>query len=458
MKKWVKVTLGAVAAFFFFASLIAATVIYFGVSFYQAHKYFNEGVVAMDQRDYETAIPKFRAALAKHFQRIYRAYALGDLAYCEQLAGHCDDAIRDYTAALKLDSTLAWVYENRGWLYDESSQLDAAWKDFSEAIRIDPNTYHAHFKRGLIEMERKDIDGAIEDFSEAARIDPSSAVAYYESGVGYSIKKDYDRALASLDAAIEMNPRYVSALGERGYVYLEKSELDKAIADLSNAIRINHAYQVAYRARGFAFKDQNHWKEAISDFNKALELNPSDLAAREGRGSTYSAMREHDRAIADFTIVLQTWNSPHIYNRRGYVYYLKGDYDAAIADFREGVKAMPDDGSTLNNLAWFLATCPDPKFRNGNEAVTVATKACTVSHWREGFYVDTLAAAYAETNQFNEAIAYQIKAMSYGTLDPARIDEMKKRRALYEQHKPYRQTMTREGSDQNVGHESPAKL
>lgn len=443
MKKSVKIALGAVGAFFFCASLIASVAIYFGVSFYQAHQSFNEGALAMYRRDYETAISKFRVASARHFQKIYRAYALGDLAFCEQEMGRCEDAIRDYTAALKLDPTLAWAYENRGSLYDESAQLDAASKDFSEAIRLDPNLYHAHFNRGLIEIERKDIDAAIDDFSEAARIDPSSAAAYYHRGLGYSLKKDYDRALANLDATIGMNPNYAGALVERGYIYFEKSELDKAIADLDKAIRISPSYQGAYRTRGFAFKDQKHWQEAISDFNKALHLNSKDITALEGRASTYSSMGDQDRAVSDFTSILLTWNLPHIYNRRGYALYRKGDYDRAIADFREGEKLMPDDASTLNNLAWFLATCPDPKFRNGNEAVTFAMKACTVSQWREAFFVDTLAAAYAETNQFNEAIAYQTKAMSYNTLDPAKMDEMKKRRALYEQHKPYRQTITR---------------
>src|SRR5262249_56003063 len=31
--------------------------------------------------------------------------------------------------------------------------------------------------------------------------------------------------------------------------------------------------------------------------------------------------------------------------------------------------------STLNNLAWLLATCPDERFRNGREAVELAKKA-----------------------------------------------------------------------------------
>jgi tetratricopeptide (TPR) repeat protein len=442
MRKSVKITLGAIAAFLCCACVGAAAVIYFAVSFYQAQRLFNEGALAMNQRDYETAIAKFNGALGKHLDRTYRAYALGDLAFCEYSNGRCDDAVRDYTEALKLDPKLAWAYENRGLLRDESAETDQALQDFAEAIRLDPNSYHAHFSRGLIEMERKDPQGAIEDFSEAARIDPSSPAAYYNRGIAYSSKKDYDRALANFDAAIQINPTYATALAERGYVYLQKNELEKAIADLSASIRLRPGHQSTYRIRGFAFRDQKRWNEAISDFNKALHLNPKDIAALDGRASTYSQMGDQDRAITDFTAVLQDWDLPDVYYRRGSAYSRKGNYDRANLDLREAVKQAPEDEFALNNFAWFLATCPDGKFRNGNEAVANAMKACVVSRWRYAYHIDTLAAAYAEAGRFNEAIAYQIKAMSYDALDPGRLDEMDKRRALYEQHKPYRQTLS----------------
>ena len=443
MKKSVKIALGVVAAFLCLACLGAAAVVYFAVSFYQAHRLFNEGTLAMNRHDYETAIAKFNGALGKHLNGTYRAYAFGDLAFSEYSNGGCDDAVRDYTEALKLDPKLAWAYENRGLLHYESSETDAALQDFAEAIRLDPNSYHAHFSQGQIEIERKDLDAALEDFSEAARIDPSSAAAYYNRGLAYSYKKDYDRALANFDAAIQMNPNSATALAERGYVYLQKKELEKSIADLSASIRLQPRHESAYRMRGFAFREQKRWNEAISDFNKALQLNAKDMAALEGRASTYSQMGDQDHAIADFSAFLQDWNLPDIYYRRGLGYFRKGDYDRANLDFREGVKQAPEDASALNNFAWFLATCADAKFRNGNEAVDNAMKACLVSHWHDAYQVDTLAAAYAEAGKFNEAIAYEIKAVSYERLDPARLVEMEKRRALYQQHQPYRQPVAR---------------
>jgi Tfp pilus assembly protein PilF len=230
---------------------------------------------------------------------------------------------------------------------------------------------------------------------------------------------------------------------ERGYVYLRKRALDKAIADVSKAIEIDPTRAGAHRVRGFALADQKHWNEAISDFNKALKLNAADTSALEGRARTYSEMGDQDHAIADFNAILERWNLPYLFTSRGYAYSKKGDYDRAIADFREGVKLMPENDSSLNSLAWFLCTCPDGKFRNGNEAVTIAMKACMISQWSNAYEVDTLAAAYAETGQFSKALAYQDRAMSYDKLDKTRLDEMQRRRALYERGQPYREVRAR---------------
>jgi tetratricopeptide (TPR) repeat protein len=59
----------------------------------------------------------------------------------------------------------------------------------------------------------------------------------------------------------------------------------------------------------------------------------------------------------------------------------------------------------LNNLAWQLATSADPKTRDGRQAVELARRACELTQYRVTVMVGTLAAAYAEAGQFDEAIA-----------------------------------------------------
>ena len=86
--------------------------------------------------------------------------------------------------------------------------------------------------------------------------------------------------------------------------------------------------------------------------------------------------------------------------------------DQAIACFRQSVRLNPDQPEICNNLAWTLATHPDPKLRDGNEAVRLAEHACQLSAYRKTIMVGTLAAAYAEAGRFSEAVSTAGKSIA----------------------------------------------
>ena len=69
----------------------------------------------------------------------------------------------------------------------------------------------------------------------------------------------------------------------------------------------------------------------------------------------------------------------------------------------------------LNNLAWILATSPDDGLRNGTEAVRLAERACELTHYDEPLFIGTLAAAYAESGRFPEAVTTAEKAEQLAT-------------------------------------------
>ncbi len=66
----------------------------------------------------------------------------------------------------------------------------------------------------------------------------------------------------------------------------------------------------------------------------------------------------------------------------------------------------------LNNLAWALAACPNAQLRNGAEAVELATRACELTGYQNPTPLATLAAAYAETGQFREAVSLAEQAQA----------------------------------------------
>jgi len=65
----------------------------------------------------------------------------------------------------------------------------------------------------------------------------------------------------------------------------------------------------------------------------------------------------------------------------------------------------------MNNLAWALATCPDPAVRNPAEAIQLAERA-RASAPRSPSYLDTLAAAYAAAGRFPDAVAAARQAVA----------------------------------------------
>jgi tetratricopeptide (TPR) repeat protein len=80
-----------------------------------------------------------------------------------------------------------------------------------------------------------------------------------------------------------------------------------------------------------------------------------------------------------------------------------GDDKAAQAQYREALRRDPAWPDAANRSAWSLATHPNPRARNGAVALRLAQQICEATEYRQPNYLDTLAAAYAEEGQFEEA-------------------------------------------------------
>jgi tetratricopeptide (TPR) repeat protein len=98
-----------------------------------------------------------------------------------------------------------------------------------------------------------------------------------------------------------------------------------------------------------------------------------------------------------------------------------------LQQLRDIADNAPDSPRMLDELAWLLATHPDPKLRDGARAVELAERACALTERRFSVILDTLAAAYAEAGDFPCAIAAVEEALkrahSAGDTDAAKLAE-----------------------------------
>lgn len=155
------------------------------------------------------------------------------------------------------------------------------------------------------------------------------------------------------------------------------------------------------------------------------------------RGTAALDQHDYDTAIAEFTEVIRLDpTADAAYHNRASAYADKKEYAKAIADYEQAIRLAPGDSASHTSLAWLLATCPDPKVRDGRRAVELATRACQLSGWRDANDLENLAAGYAESGQFDKAVRWQTEALNLGAgLEDGK--ESERRLELYKAGKSY---------------------
>ncbi|HEV3384242.1 MAG TPA: tetratricopeptide repeat protein [Gemmata sp.] len=284
---------------------------------------------------------------------------------------------------------------------------------YSDKVKQDEKDTWARLCRGQVWSLVEDYDKAIKDFDEVIQLDPKNASAFTNRAAAWFGKEEFDKAIKDYDEAIKINPKAADAFIGRGQTRASKQEYDKAIDDYTEAIKINPKYFEAFIARGEAWNEKKEYDKAIKDLDEAVRLDPKSASA---------------------------------FNGRARVWYARQEYEKAIKDYTQAIKLDAEQDDALNGLAWLLATCPQAKYRDGKRAVELATKACEVSEWEEAGYIDTLAASYAETGDFDKAIKYEKQAIELLTEEEEKRlgDEFRARLKLFEQKKPFHEPEKKE--------------
>jgi tetratricopeptide (TPR) repeat protein len=290
--------------------------------------------------------------------------------------------------------------------------LDEADEFYTAEITKNPHAPWPYVKRGLAYHHQGNIDKAFSDYSDAIRQDPHYAPALINRGNIWLARKTPDRAIQDFSDAIEADPKSILAHVNRGIAYQTKEDYDNALADYDEAIKLGWNTAGAYNNRGYARYMKKNYAGAIADFDEAINVESGYALAWMNRGRARQS---------------------------------QGEYEQALADFSEATRLNPKAPEGLADRAWLLATCPDAKFRNGKEAVKLATEANELAGRSSSRYYDVSAAASAEAGEFATAVAHERRAIE---LVPKKADsetrqiaeQYRARLKLYEAKQPYRET------------------
>jgi arylsulfatase A-like enzyme/tetratricopeptide (TPR) repeat protein len=175
----------------------------------------------------------------------------------------------------------------------------------------------------------------------------------------------------------------------------------------------------------------------------AGKLDTRDLAtAHFNLGTVLKEMGKPREAAAQYAQALQMRpDSAEVHFNLALVLAQSGRIAEAVGHYVETLRLNADWPVALNNLAWIRATSDDPQLRDGAEAVRLAERACQLTGRKQFPPIDTLAAAYAQSGRFPEAVATAQEAIALaraaGQLDAAALIES--HLAAYRAAKPYRE-------------------
>jgi tetratricopeptide (TPR) repeat protein len=187
---------------------------------------------------------------------------------------------------------------------------------------------------------------------------------------------------------------------------LRKGRVDDAIDFYQKRLQIEPDNADSHNNFGLALLEKGRVEEAISQFQRALEIRPENASARLDLGS---ALRR------------------------------KGRVDEAMLQYQKALQLEPDNVEAQNNLAWLLATCPDPSLRNGYKAVELARQADALTGGENPIILRTLAAAFAEAGRFSEAVKTAQRALPLaGTQSNSKLaGQLQSEIKLYQSGNPF---------------------
>ena len=167
-------------------------------------------------------------------------------------------------------------------------------------------------------------------------------------------------------------------------------------------------YAEVHNIRGLDLAYVGRVTEAIAQFERALQIKP-------------------DYAEAHYNLGIALGRT--------------GRLSEAIAQFEQALRIKPDYTDVQNKLAWLLATCSD--LSNPSRAVTLAERACQLTTNRAAANLDTLAASYAATGRFDDAVATARQAIELGRADGQTqlVSEIESRLDLYRNGHVYRESV-----------------
>ncbi|MDB6122379.1 MAG: repeat-containing protein YrrB [Pedosphaera sp.] len=356
--------------------------------------------------------------------------------------GRVQEAIAHYEAALRIKPDQIEARVNLGSALLDSGRLDDAMTHFQEAIKINPQSAVAYYNIGnTLDRQGKPQD-AMAYYRKALQFNPSYADAYNNLACLLIVAGKSEEAMTNFQAALTFEPDKIEACNNLGSLLLDKGKTDEAVNYLTRALKLKPDYADAHHNLGNALFKLGKLPESADHYRAVIQLRPDYADAHYKLANVLLNSGKADEAAQYYNYALQKKpDFPEAHYQMGVLLVAKKQTEPGLSHLREAVRLKPDWPEAVNNLAWNLAITSNQDLRDDPEALRLAEHAVSLTSRNDPSALDTLAAAYAQSGQFDRATRAAKRAVELageaGQKDLA--TQIQARLRLYESQKPYRE-------------------
>lgn len=250
------------------------------------------------------------------------------------------------------------------------------------------------------------IDIAQREAARAVQTDSLSALARARHAAILGQLGRGSEALAEAQKALEVTPVDSAAHLQLAILLHEQKQTGRAIEEAQRAIELGPETKFAHNLLALSLLESQRNEDASAIAREGLASFPFDAELHYLLGLATAAHGDPVTATTQFAYALllrKNWQAAAAKLSESLNRLVSGR--EAPGRLRQAAASAPDLPEALDQVAWLLATHPDDLLRDGSQSLRLARRACALTSRKEPVLLATLAAAYAESGRFADAIA-----------------------------------------------------
>lgn len=304
-----------------------------------------------------------------------------------------DNAIAEFTQAVKIDPSYALGYAALGDAYREGFQyyfrgndwIDKALVNCQRALSLNPDLIQGQICLGSVYNVTGKAENAAEQFERAAKAEPGNEDVLRGLADAYTSIGNLARAEATYKQAVAQQPNNWRAYGWLGGFYFAQNRYSDASAAFLKATQLAPNNYLVFFNLASAYLAQGRYEDAVKAAQQSIALRPSSDGYSD-LGIAYTLMNRRPEAVAALEKALQiddhdwmTWG-----DLGDALYWSSDQRNEALANYRKAIsialsnlQVNPQDALTLAYLADYSAMVGDEKGAQGyiEKALKIAPTA-----------------------------------------------------------------------------------